>query len=71
MGDKCTWADLAFLPWNLQIDLLMQGYEGEIKWDKAAFPNFKDWQERVLLREGVKRAVAKTTDKEVTSEGKR
>lgn len=71
VGDKCTWADLAFVPWNLQIDFLMQGREGAEKWDKEAFPNFKKWQDRMLGRDGVKTAVGKTMDKEVNSVGKR
>lgn len=71
VGDKCTWADLAFVPWNLQIAFLMQGYEGEVKWDVETFPNFKRWQDRMLTMEGVSRAVAKSMDHEVASQGKR
>lgn len=59
-GSKCTWADLAFVPWNLHIDFLMKASGGAIKWDKKAFPEFTSWQERMLLRAGVKRAIAKT-----------
>lgn len=71
VGDKCTWADLAFLPWNMQIGFLMQGWEGEEKWDIENFPEFKRWQDSMLEMEGVKRAMAKMMDIEVKSEGKK
>ena len=71
LGDKCTWADLAFVPWSLQIDFLMRGWEGEVKWDVEQFPAFKAWQARMLEKEGCKKAVSKMLEKEVISEGTR
>lgn len=69
VGEKCTWADLAFLPWNLQIGFLMQGREGDEAWKPESFPDFKKWHDKMLDRAGAKRAVAKMMDKEVKSEG--
>lgn len=73
VGEKCTWADVAFVPWNLQTGFLFQGSgEGAEKWDVEAFPAFEAWQDRMLGMEGVGKAVGKTMDKEVKSdEGKR
>ncbi|KAL8725343.1 MAG: hypothetical protein Q9166_007403 [cf. Caloplaca sp. 2 TL-2023] len=71
VGEKCTWADLAFLPWNLQIAFFLQGREGDELWDIEKFPNFKGWQDRMLGMDGVERAMGKMMDKEVKSEGKR
>lgn len=64
VSNKCTWADLAFVPWNLQIGYLLQGYEGENKWNKEAFPAFTNWHERMLSRAGVRRAIAKMSTNE-------
>ncbi|MCJ1393164.1 hypothetical protein MMC18_006036, partial [Xylographa bjoerkii] len=71
VGDKCTYADLAFVMWNTQIDFVMAaGTATDEKWDVAEFPNFKRWQEAMLGRESLKRVLSVLQEKEVKSEGK-
>ncbi|PYI01804.1 glutathione S-transferase, partial [Aspergillus sclerotiicarbonarius CBS 121057] len=57
VGDKCTYADLAFVMWNLQIEFFMAGRTGEEAWRKDEVPFFTRWQERMLEREAVKMVV--------------
>lgn len=66
VGDKCTYADLAFVMWNSQLDLIMQGHG----WDIADYPNFKRWQEAMLERDSLKKVMTVLMDKEVKSAGK-
>lgn len=65
VGDKCTYADLAFVMWNSQIDFIMQGHD----WRMADYPNFKRWQEAMLARDSLKRVMGVLMDKEVKSAG--
>ena len=66
VGDKCTYADLAFVMWNFQIDFIMQGHG----WNIADYPNFKRWQEAMLARDSLKKVVSVLMDKEVKSAGR-
>jgi glutathione S-transferase len=47
VGDKCTFADLAFAPWNDRIDMILV-IRPELKFD--GFPNVKAWHERMTGR---------------------
>jgi glutathione S-transferase len=68
VGDKCTYADLAFVMWNTNIAYVMNGRpEG---WDIEQFPNFKKWQEAMLARDSVKKVLSVLMDKEVKSAGR-
>ena len=66
VGDKCTYADLAFVMWNAQIEFIMQG-QG---WNVADYPNFRRWQEAMLARDSLKKAMSVIMDKEVKNAGK-
>ena len=55
VGEKCTFADLAFFMWNAQIEPMMSPFPGE--WDISAFPHFKKWQEALEARPAVKKVV--------------
>jgi len=71
VGDKCTYADLAFVMWNTQVAFVMAaGTATDEKWDVADFPNFKRWQEAMLARESLKRVLSVLQEKEVKSAGK-
>lgn len=71
VGQKCTYADLAFVMWNTNIEhVLKDRPEGPERWDIAKYPNFKRWQEEILGRESLKRVLSVLQDKEVKSEGK-
>ena len=65
VGDKCTYADLAFVMWNTQIDDIMKDYD----WNIAEYPNLKRWQEAMLARESLKKVLSVLMDKEVQRPG--
>lgn len=55
VGDKCTFADFAFVPWNDSVDTFLLIPPGEDKF--AGFPNVKAWHERLTARESWKKAM--------------
>ncbi|TFB00205.1 Glutathione S-transferase 2 [Trichoderma ghanense] len=67
VGDKCTYADLAFTMWNMQIAFFMGSRTGEHAWDPSAFPHFTRWQNACLARESVKKVVSVLGEQEVKS----
>ncbi|THC88466.1 hypothetical protein EYZ11_012091 [Aspergillus tanneri] len=54
VGDKCTFVDLAFLPWNTQLHMVLMTAPGEDP--LAAYPNVKAWHSRIEGRESWKKA---------------
>ncbi|PGH04497.1 glutathione S-transferase [Blastomyces parvus] len=52
VGDKCTYADLAFMPWNNRLDILF-GVPDPL----APYPNVKAWQHRMEARDSWKKAM--------------
>lgn len=56
VGDKMTYADLAFVPWNDRLDFVILATP-EQKFD--GFPNVKAWHERMTSRPSWKRAMEK------------
>lgn len=57
IGDKCSFADLAFIPWHK----IMIGYIlSKEEFDEDNYPNMKDWIDRMCLRESVKTVRAKS-----------
>lgn len=71
VGDKCTYADLAFVMWNCMIDFFMKDRkEHPDAWDITEFPNFKRWQEAMLARDSLKKVMSVLQDKEVQSNGR-
>lgn len=67
VGDKCTYADLAFIMWNMQVSFFMGSRTGEDAWKPDAFPHFTRWQNACLSRDSVKKVVSVLQDKEVKS----
>lgn len=52
VGDKCTYADLSFVPWNHLLSFLM----GDQSLDVAKeFPHFNAWNDRLEARPSVKK----------------
>ncbi|KAL4886827.1 glutathione S-transferase [Aspergillus karnatakaensis] len=49
VGDKCTFADLAFLPWNARVNMMLQTPEGVDP--LVPYPNVQAWQRRLESRE--------------------
>ncbi|KAI4264424.1 MAG: hypothetical protein L6R42_000460 [Xanthoria sp. 1 TBL-2021] len=68
VGTKCTYADLAFVMWNINIDFVMAS--GPVKWDIEAFPHFKKWMDAMKARPSVAMAMKSLQEKEIKSEGR-
>lgn len=50
VGNKCSYADLAFIPWQRCIDLMVNKDE----FDEDNFPHVKEWMGKMNSRESVK-----------------
>jgi glutathione S-transferase len=48
IGGKCTFADLAFLPWNARLDSVLLTPPGDDP--LAPYPNVQAWHQRMLAR---------------------
>jgi glutathione S-transferase len=59
VGDKCTFADFAFVNWDLTLDLSMQGDKEVVTIEQRAalFPNWAAWHEGLLERPAVQRMI--------------
>ncbi|BAE65615.1 glutathione S-transferase [Aspergillus flavus] len=55
VGDKCTFADLSFVPWNCRLDMLLQTPPGEDP--LAKYPNVQAWHHRMVDRPSWKRCM--------------
>lgn len=57
VGGKCTLADLAFIPWDLMLDFVLQGdaEAGTANDRKHLFPNWYNWHVRMIQREAVQK----------------
>jgi glutathione S-transferase len=55
VGDKCTFADLSFVPWNDRMDAILLTAPGEDMFD--GFPRVKAWHGRMTARPSWKTAV--------------
>ena len=55
--DKCTYTDLKFVPWNNMLGLLLDADFVEER--KTTYPKSKEWHQKLIAREGVKRMEAK------------
>ena len=52
VGDKCTYADLSFIPWAKGAPNLLGGKEVDFK---KEYPNYDAWLQRMYARPAVKR----------------
>lgn len=66
VGNKCTYADLTFFPWNNNIGRFIMRDRKE--WDIEDFPNFKRWHEAIKGRPSVQKASKMTDVTHVSSE---
>jgi glutathione S-transferase len=69
VGDKCTYADLSFVMWNVSIDLSLTG--GPVAWDIEEFPEFKRWMDAMKSRPAVGKVLMNMQASEMSSEGTR
>lgn len=67
VGNKCTYADLAFTMWNMQVAYFMKDRTGEHAWNPDAFPHFTRWQNACCNRDSVKKVQSVLGNKEVKS----
>ncbi|KAK5008416.1 hypothetical protein LTR16_005530, partial [Cryomyces antarcticus] len=54
VGDRCTYADLAFLTWDMALGFLMQGEAEKLG---EEYPEWKRWNARLMDRPAVKKIV--------------
>lgn len=52
VGNKCTYADLAFVPWQMNVPMLLGEDGAKLEQD---YPNYSAWNKRLLERESVKK----------------
>ncbi|CAG8909685.1 unnamed protein product [Penicillium egyptiacum] len=52
VGNKCTFADLAFVPWQNMIGMILQDKNAEGEFARS-FPNVQAWMERMKQRPAV------------------
>ncbi|UKZ61439.1 uncharacterized protein TrAtP1_002704 [Trichoderma atroviride] len=67
VGGKCTLADLAFVPWDLMLDAVLQG-DAEAETAQARqqlFPNWYRWHTKIVQRPSVQKMI--TLKKEANS----
>jgi glutathione S-transferase len=58
VGDKCTYADMAFVPWGQTVPFLTKGGESGISLDlEARYPSYDAWMKRVCAKESVKKVL--------------
>ena len=57
VGDKCTYADLSFVTWDILIPTMMGSDQHPERFNIDHYPNFKAWHERLLARESVKKCL--------------
>ncbi|KAJ5701645.1 glutathione S-transferase [Penicillium malachiteum] len=67
VGDKCTYADLAFVMWSMQIPFFMASRTGEHAWKPEEVPHFTRWQNTMMARPSVLKAISVFNHTEVKS----
>ncbi|KAJ6007870.1 glutathione S-transferase [Penicillium herquei] len=67
VGDKCTYADLAFVMWNMQIPFFMASRTGEHAWQPEEVPHFTRWQNAMMARPSVLKVMSVLNETEVKS----
>ena len=55
VGDKCTYADLAFIPWHNMIPFILKGDKLE---DEGQYKDYDRWMNSLLERPAVKKVLA-------------
>ena len=60
VGEKCTYADLAFVPWDVGVSVIFErnGKEAELEGLKKELPSWWAWHERLVARDTVKKVLA-------------
>ncbi|TGO38245.1 hypothetical protein BHYA_0079g00040 [Botrytis hyacinthi] len=61
VGDKCTYADLAFIPWDKGIPRISGDRAGELEMEKD-FPHFWKWHAKMMERPSVKKIIKDKED---------
>lgn len=63
IGDKCSYADLLFVPWNNALGFIFTGAPEDVKLDfEKEFPKVYAWHQRMLARPAVAKALKLQTD---------
>ncbi|KAG4026442.1 hypothetical protein MFRU_040g00030 [Monilinia fructicola] len=57
VGDKITYADLAFITWHVVLAGIFSPPEFKDQWDITKYPHYKKWVETMLERPAVKKVL--------------
>lgn len=60
VGNKCTLADLAFIPWDVMLDFVLQGdaEAGTANGRQRLFPNWYRWHTKIVQRPAVQKMIS-------------
>ena len=58
VGDKCTYADLAYVMWDMALPIMMQTDQYPERFTIDKYPNFKAWHERMMAMESIRKCMA-------------
>ncbi len=56
VGNKCTYADLAFVTWGSMTPFLL-GDEAKVEQMKKDYPNYDAWMQRLVSRPATKKVL--------------
>jgi glutathione S-transferase len=62
VGEQCTYADLAFVSWSAALPFFMAGRDEYIK---TNFPNFNRWNDAMMARPSVNKALSMVKEEDV------
>ena len=73
VGDKCTYADLAFVMWNACIPFALGATAGggPVNFKPEDYPDFSRWQNAMLARPSLQKVMSIWKHKDIKSEGTR
>lgn len=57
VGDKITYADLAFVTWHVALAGIFSPLEVKGQWDITKYPHYQKWVESMLARPTVKKVL--------------
>ena len=68
VGDKLTWVDLTFFPWNNAIKGMLE--KGPVAFNEDEYPDYKRWMDKMRGRDSVMKVVKEMHGDGPSSDGK-
>ncbi len=69
VGEKCTFADLAFVPWDMNMADMLRDSEGNAPDLAKEYPHFHAWNEKLMNRPAVKKCAEDKKKATATASG--